>query len=537
VLKGLFHEWPFLSDKKLKFLNSINTVSFNRFNVPKFIVFAVAFFTLAVLPCLYLFPDFNPYDEKRLMQVGLLLAVGLLFVGSRLIASLQDGEKDNNAPGRSMLRPPGFNKISQGGITLFIIFGVVSTWVNGYWLFGLQLLSLYVLLLVFFLYGAACYKQNPGRFNKAIYILAAGYAGLYALKFGISYGLFLWGNYPLWPGPFQVSTLYGWSNIRFFSQVQTWTLPLLVSLSLSIKNRSLLLSRIVLGLAAFWWCLIFAGGAQGSMVALICSSLLILVLFGRKSKAWVMAMALSALVGLVAYFLLFYLPGGGEAGATVLDNSTKGRFLKWSVISKEILLQPFLGFGPLSLASAHNLPSMAHPHNSILQLAYEFGIPATVIAVSLIGWGVVRWLSWNRQLFKQQKELVVRNYLQIGLSVSLCAGLAHSLVSGVMVMPLSQLWFCIIAAWAWGIYHHERKKNRVSKKISGRSMKRPQTASVRKIVPFAIKGVVLAAIIFMSYSMIQDVSNLKKYRQEYIENTPYLGYPPRFWQQGKIWVE
>ena len=106
---------------------------------------------LAVLPSLHIFPALEVYDEKRLFQVVLLLVVGLLFVGTRLIASLQDGESDNNA------RPYVMNSVATWGIAFFMLLGIVSIWLNGGWYYGLQELSLYILLFAFMLFTAHIY--------------------------------------------------------------------------------------------------------------------------------------------------------------------------------------------------------------------------------------------------------------------------------------------------------------------------------------------------------------------------------------------
>lgn len=489
------------------------------------IIFGLIFLTLSVLPCLYLFPDINPYDEKRIAQIVVLILVASAYAVKKFKQVWLTRKHGHVVSGRSKgvayLPFAGVPIPILYGIVIFLSLGLLSTWVNGNFFFGFQLLSLYVLLFVFFLYVAMYYLENPSAATKAIFILIVSYVGLYALKFSIGYGMYLAGSYPLWPYKANVSTLFGWSNIRFFNHVQTWTLPLLISFILWMRNKSSFFSYVIFGLSAFWWCLIFASGAQGSTVAVICSAIMIFIIYRKKSIPWINQLLLTFLIGLVLYFVLFYLQGGG--GSSVVDDSTKGRLVLWSLISEQIMIQPILGFGPLSLASYQNLPEMVHPHNAIFRIAYEFGIPATFIIIGMTGWGIIKWLDWNRRWVREERDNQRESYLRIGLSVSLCSGIAHSLVSGVMVTPLSQLWFCIIAGMTFGIY---RKENKLV--ISGIKSRFPKKFS------FIILSIVLLSGMYLGMVLWHDVPKLKQYRQYYIDNTKYLGYPPRFWQQGKI---
>lgn len=481
----------------------------NRNGIENYIIFLITFFTLAVLPCLYFFPSINTYDEKRIAQIGLLIITGLVFVLKLLFSKA------------SLISEIAIPKFARWGITAVVLIGIISTWVNDYWYFGVQLMSLYLLLLVFFLYAANYSKKNVHFFVRAVLLIVVSYATFYFIKFIIGYGFYIIGRYPLWPYKAGVSSLFGWSNIRFFNHVQTWTLPLLISTSLILKKQSTLLAKSLLGLTSFWWCLIFASGGQGSFLALVGGSLLIWIVFRNNTWKWIRFFFTSLLIGLILYILLFYLQGA--EGSTVVDDSTKGRLTLWSLIFKQIILQPLLGYGPLSLASVHNLPEMVHPHNSILQLAYEFGIPAMLIAVGLVCWGGIRWLIWNRKVFKEPKQLSDQDiYLRIGISVSLCAGLAHSLVSGVLVTPLSQLWLCIIAACAWGRYH---------------KLNNPKIEKVGPIWQNVLASLTIVSVIIIGMVLWNDIPKLDKYRKYYIEQEYGFGYPPRFWQQGKIGLE
>lgn len=188
-------------------------------------------FVLAVLPSLYNFTSLEIYDEKRVFQAGLLILVGLLFIFTVIFKRpTPDLHRKHSAQITPSEEGTLLPKVAFLSIGLFLVLGLLRTWVNEIWYYGLLQLSIYLLLFVFFLYTARLYRQNPSLFLKGVWLVLFLFAGLYTLKFFIETGLHLWWPfpYPLWPDENQNAALYGWANIRFFNQVQAWTLPLLV---------------------------------------------------------------------------------------------------------------------------------------------------------------------------------------------------------------------------------------------------------------------------------------------------------------------
>ena len=81
----------------------------------------------------------------------------------------------------------------------------------------------------------------------------------------------------------------------------------------------------------------------------------------------------------------------------------------------------------------------AHPHNSVLQLAVEWGLPATALILAAACTAVRR--SW-RGMAAPRIDADVRVMLVLGMLATL-AGMLDSLVSGTLVMPVSQIWWCV----------------------------------------------------------------------------------------------
>ena len=78
---------------------------------------------------------------------------------------------------------------------------------------------------------------------------------------------------------------------------------------------------------------------------------------------------------------------------------------------------------------------------------YEWGVPATLIILSLVTYGFWRWSEQQREI-----KNVSCSLFSIALTSAFIAGLTHGQLSGVFVMPLSQLTFVLVSGWMIGIY-------------------------------------------------------------------------------------
>lgn len=483
----------------------------------RYLFFGGVFIVLVVLPSLHILPFLEVYDEKRIFQVGLLLLVGLLFA-----AGLHATERDKLLGSTTSLQGIDIPYVAKLGVAGFIVLGFVSIWINGNWYYGFQELSLYVLLLVFLLSTANLCVQNLDHFNKGMVLLLLGFGGLYALKFFIGYGMSMFINYPLWPGWKYESRFFGWAHPRFFNQVQVWTLPLFMTGLINFKNKFKTITIVFGFLSVIWWCLLFASGARGAILSLLASALICFLIFRKHKKNWLKYFCFTLIGGLVSYFFLFKLfITTTSTTVSVARTTSSWRIYVWSETLDGIYEKLLLGYGPHKFASIQNeITEWAHPHNSVLQIGYEYGIPALFIVLGLILWGYYKWYIQTSTTELSDDESVIR----IGISMSLLAGLGYSLLSGVIVMPLSQLWMVLIGGWALGVYWSQDAKCKMQGKRS-------------LVQKWFFRSAIITAVVFLSYSMIYDVPKLKKNQQGYIEKYGAI-YHPRFWQQGKIgWEE
>uniref|UniRef100_UPI00293D8038 O-antigen ligase family protein n=1 Tax=Janthinobacterium sp. TaxID=1871054 RepID=UPI00293D8038 len=249
----------------------------------------------------------------------------------------------------------------------------------------------------------------------------------------------------------------GFSNYRFLNHAQTVSLPLLVLLA--VLDRPAGKARpLWLGLAGFWWALLMLFGARGSIIGLLGAGLAVALLRRRHARALCATLCLTAALGALIYAVFFAaLPlalGMQPFGAlqdlaqrTAVDAGS-GRMPLWRAASGLIAAHPWLGAGPLHFAHYAVDKGAAHPHDWVLQIGAEWGLPALLCLCLAI-------LSAARALLDKVAALApedARNH-SIGAAWIWIGGavLVDGLVSGLIVMPLSQLMIALYlgCALAW----------------------------------------------------------------------------------------
>jgi hypothetical protein len=94
------------------------------------------------------------------------------------------------------------------------------------------------------------------------------------------------------------------------------------------------------------------------------------------------------------------------------------------------------------------------------------------------------------------------------------------MVSGVLVMPLSQMMLVLVGGWAWGRYRHEEAS-------------RDLAVSVRAQVALAFVLVGAMAVVGAS---LRDLGSIDERRSAFLEAVERNRFSPRYWQQGYIGV-
>lgn len=451
------------------------------------------------------------YNEKRLFQVGSLIIGGVLTV----FASL------DTVKSWIYFLPRFF----WWGFLITFFFTMYSIVSSNYPYYAAVELSLYVLSFILILMVAWLINEDPISI-WGIFIGASLLIFLYAVKFGLGYTFYVSGfqNFPLWPGGGFDYTLTGFSNIRFFNQIQVFTLPLIIGGTIIKARKEKYSGLFLFFLAVIWWMLLIQSAGRGIILSTLTTALLVLIFFKKETHRWMWYLLGTLAVGYLAKVVLFeVIPDPDQVKSIVRGGS--GRLKLWPKLFLDTLDQPTLGHGPMMFADINTGYYRGHPHNSVLQLLYELGYPVTIIIVGGTLYGIKQWIQQTKRLIQEKKVTRDDVIIKISLTAALFGGLIYSLFSGVIVMPLSQLWLAIVAGSILGIY------------IRDGVVKPENNIKISKIGLYGMKLAVLIAAGVMITVLVKDVPELRKNKQRYIQVIDTNTLRPRFWQQGKIGLE
>ena len=461
-----------------------------------------------VVPSLSFIPALDPYNEKRVLQIGLLLTVGVV-----LLAFTE--------PRRAWLTTFGrLPRFVRGGLAVVLGLGLLSSALAPAPFYAFLEVGHFALLFVAAGIVASEVRRTPRWTQRALLGVVAVSAGLYVVYFTVGYGAHLAvADIKPWPDG---GTNY--ANIRFFNHYQTWTLPLLGGAILAVPSSWWVVRSILFGLTALWWTLIFASGAQGTLVAMAVAALGVGIVLRTRSATWNGLQGTAVFAGSLLFEFLFSggsVGGGGASplGEQLSGNSAYGRLDHWKICLDMAWAHPWLGAGPMHYAwPPFNFEPAASPHSAFMQWLAEWGVPSTGIMSGIAVWGGWRWIQQERRDVERAHEERENPAVAIALVASVLAGSAHAMVSGLLVAPLSQILLILVGGWAWGRYRHERS-----------AATTPKTAR-------AALCVLLVASMSVVGTGLRDLKTVKERRAAFTGAVERGYFSPRYWAQGYIGV-
>jgi O-antigen ligase len=473
----------------------------------KFEFTLVAIFAAYVVfvPGISIIPSLGPYNEKRILQIGVLLVVGSLLLvssASRKWVLIVFSE---------------IPSLACWGFGMVLSLGVFSAALAPEPAYAFLELSHFVLLFVGAGVVASAVRETPQQTERVLLDAVVVSALLYAVYFAVRYAtsFFFQGV-----GVGQ-EIITRFVNPRFFNQYQTWTLPLLGGAVLALPKTWPAVRGGVFGLVAIWWTLVFASNVTGTILAMAVATVGVGLIFQKQARHWIGVQGAAVLIGGVLYFALFYLAGSGapQFGERLSHASTESwRVVRWKTCLSMVMTHPFLGAGPMHFAwPPFHFMTGAHPHNAFFQWLAEWGIPSTGIMSGLTIWGGWRWIE---QEMEDAESSFRSNELGVALTAAVLAGTAHAMVSGIIVMPVSQVLLVLVGGWAWGRY-------------------RPQHQSSDSEIPIrshALLCVLLIAAMGMVGSSLKDLLTVEERRDALIEAADRNQLSPRYWGQGFLHV-
>lgn len=361
-------------------------------------------------------------------------------------------------------------------------------------------------------------RVDESQFDRRLLILIVIVCVLYLFGFLGRYAT-LFSGLPLrvW------DMFFGFANLRFFGQFQTMTLPLLTVLVMATSSALKRWSSFTM--MGGWWMLSIASGTRGTWLAMAVAMTAVWLIGRPIGRSWVRWQFAAIAAGLMLYGLMFF------AIPTLLDNQPKLinrlpalsnlslRDVLWVEAWHMICAHPWFGIGPMQFAAQPNGIG-AHPHNAVLQIAAEWGLPAMLMLSVFIVIGFCQFVNYLR---RQSDEISFDNALSVALFGSLVAAGAQSLVDGVIVMPYSQVTLMVLAGWAIGICS------------SSSALKLNETSvSCSRWKEIAFQGFSALLLGIVMVQALPDVPYLPERTQHYSDAHPGQRLLPRFWQQGWI---
>jgi len=480
-----------------------------------------------------------PYDVKRFLELSLLPAVfSVVLVNGPLRSAFQQLTE----------RMPVVLKIA---LFLFLCLGVVSSAYNGRSamsvLYSLADVALLYLLVLALLCVAAC-RQAGGRvFDQTAAVLLA----LVALAVGLQE---LAGVFAAWSAGREFNpdiALLHYSYPRFYNQVQTWSIPVIASLPLIFPGKPL--ARILcLAALVLEWYVVMATGARGTLAAVVMAVSAAALLLPEIRKPLVSYTLVGLLGGLLVYGMVLFghqnlsqhdvagtiapgpqaqavsppgKPGAEAAGGRTVQNvggnfaepltgeriwTFSGRLMLWRDALSDAGSHPLLGIGPMNYACTGPVYRSAHPHSFPLQIAAEWGTPALLLMLTVAAYC---WIRLFLQLRKPEQPSGTDHRLAGILATALLAASFHACLSGVLVMPASQVAGVLVCGWLLGL------------------MPAPASPGKNQMASTAllISGLAVSAV-FLTFARHELAVSATRLEQTQILDRGI----PRLWQNGKV---
>ena len=447
---------------------------------------------LGLFLCLnfYVIPISSSYDTQRLFQVSTVIFLAIYYM------FLKYGSE--RAP--VVLCPL---------IVLFMLGSLVFT--NAYstypYLGFLDTANTLFLLFSLFLFAQPWLRSGDiMKFEEAIVLLIS--VGLFVYFYQMLIIFFL--GLSDGPKPDEGAIVHHMSNKRFLNHLQVLTFPLL--LVFSLRSQFQIQRRLCFCVAVLSISILFFLSARAAIASLFISTLIILFLL--PDRGLLRRCLLVAIVGFL-FFMLFFkgLPaliyGLSEVPMAIKSHSS-GRWALWAeslLLLKEHWL---LGVGGMQYGYWSQL-GFGHPHNLVLQIALEYGVPVLLIVLFFVG----RFLMRLTRMLRENQF----SSFQVGCYWAFVATLGVAMFSGVWVAPLTQLLLVMIVAPLIGPY------------VSSYEAPQPANKAIKLKLPgWSLKFVLLLMIIYFVVLLFNEIERHHESIDYSTIEKPL--YAPRFWQES-----
>lgn len=296
---------------------------------------------------------------------------------------------------------------------------------------------------------------EASRFTRFLVMLIAASCFLYGF---MSINVYL---FALYDGVSNLVNFLPWGfvNIRYWSHIATWFVPLLPLAVLVGPLKEHRSWRVIVALGAgLWWWIIFLSASRGSALGLAFGVVVATVFLGRRILPWVRLSVIYLVIGVLLWLIL------SVAIPSLLTEQLEIRSLKTGSSGRVPLfteawrmsLQNFpFGMGPQSWLTHEVLTDsyagsrkFGHPHNMYLMWAAEYGW-LLILAFVVPAVQAIRNL-WRRRMLAVSSGNTDEALMLAGFTASVSAALFHAGVSAVFMAPGSMLvgLFVLIGFWS-----------------------------------------------------------------------------------------
>lgn len=247
----------------------------------------------------------------------------------------------------------------------------------------------------------------------------------------------------------------GFDNVRHMNQYQALLLPFCAAL-IAAGRVPTWVRGLVLGISGVIWWMLLVSSARGALVALAVAAGIMVACRGSTARRGAAALGLGALFGAAAAAVTHWREVGlvEQLGGVEGMTSTSGRLQIWRDVLGQVLEQPLLGVGPGHLAHVQRLEGDAithvvnHPHNALLQVAAEWGVPVGLLVAATGLMIALLMAGWHPA---SRADGIADEVLEAAVA-ALLTGLALSLVSGVLVTPVASTSLAAVGGVVLGTY-------------------------------------------------------------------------------------
>ena len=179
----------------------------------------------------------------------------------------------------------------------------------------------------------------------------------------------------------------------------------------------------------------------------------------------------------------------------------------WALSWDATIRNPLLGLGPMHFATLGSEVG-AHPHNWLLQIASEWGLPALALLAFALVWSVVR----------ARDSMGLSSDFSIAALLAAAVALVYGLVDGIFVMPVSQTASALVLGFWLGSTMPTVHDT-------------PPRRWINSVFIGAVTTVAIASVCgYALWSYGDQARSISAFRAKH----PDAWLTPRFWDQGQL---